>query len=80
MSRLQLLNPLAPQLMEGLQEKPGVCFSTLGPGATNLVTGVAQAQLTGAPFISISGQKALIDNWQARFQLVDVVRNDGTAL
>ncbi len=54
--------------------KAGVCFSTLGPGATNLVTGVAQAQLIGAPFISISGQKALIDNWQARFQLVDVVR------
>lgn len=57
-----------------LTGKPGVCFSTLGPGATNLVTGVAQAQLTGAPFISISGQKALTDNWQARFQLVDVVR------
>ncbi|HWR25049.1 MAG TPA: acetolactate synthase large subunit [Methanosarcina sp.] len=57
-----------------LTGKPGVCFSTLGPGATNLVTGVAQAQLIGAPFVSISGQKALIDNWQARFQLVDVVR------
>lgn len=57
-----------------LTGKAGVCFSTLGPGATNLVTGVAQAQLTGAPFISISGQKALVDNWQARFQLVDVVR------
>ncbi|WP_440955000.1 acetolactate synthase large subunit [Methanosarcina sp. Mfa9] len=57
-----------------LTGKAGVCFSTLGPGATNLVTGVAQAQLIGAPFISISGQKALFDNWQARFQLVDVVR------
>ncbi|MGB9132134.1 MAG: thiamine pyrophosphate-binding protein, partial [Methanosarcina sp.] len=57
-----------------LTGKPGVCFSTLGPGATNLVTGVAQAQLTGSPFISISGQKALTDNWQGRFQLVDVVR------
>ncbi len=57
-----------------LTGKTGVCFSTLGPGATNLVTGVAQAQLTGSPFISISGQKALTDNWQARFQLVDVVR------
>ena len=57
-----------------LTGKAGVCFSTLGPGATNLVTGVAQAQLIGAPLISISGQKALTDNWQARFQLVDVVR------
>ncbi|AKB37626.1 acetolactate synthase [Methanosarcina siciliae C2J] len=56
-----------------LKGRAGVCFSTLGPGATNLVTGVAQAQLIGAPLISISGQKALVDNWQARFQLVDVV-------
>ena len=57
-----------------LTGKPGVCFSTLGPGATNLVTGVAQAQLIGAPLISISGQKALTDNWQACFQLVNTVR------
>ncbi len=57
-----------------LTGKSGVCFSTLGPGATNLVTGVAQAQLIGVPLISISGQKALTDNWQGRFQLVDVVR------
>ena len=57
-----------------LTGKPGVCFSTLGPGATNLVTGVVQAQLIGAPFISISGQKALNNNWQGRFQVVDIVR------
>ena len=56
-----------------LTGKAGVCFSTLGPGATNLVTGVAHAQLVGAPLVSISGQKALRDNWQARFQLINVV-------
>ncbi len=56
-----------------LTGKAGVCFSTLGPGATNLVTGVAHAQLIGAPLVSISGQKALRGNWQARFQLVDIV-------
>ena len=56
-----------------LTGKAGVCFSTLGPGATNLVTGVAHAQLIGAPLVSISGQKALRENWQARFQLINVV-------
>ena len=56
-----------------LTGKAGVCFSTLGPGATNLVTGVAHAQLIGAPFVSISSQKALRENRQARFQLIDVI-------
>lgn len=56
-----------------LTGKAGVCFSTLGPGATNLVTGIAHAQLIGAPVVSISGQKAVRDNWQALFQLIDVV-------
>jgi len=56
-----------------LTGKAGICFSTLGPGATNLVTGIAHAQLIGAPLISISGQKAIRENWQGRFQLIDVV-------
>jgi len=56
-----------------LTGKAGVCFSTLGPGATNLVTGVAHAQLIGAPLIAITGQKAIRDNWQACFQLIDIV-------
>lgn len=56
-----------------LTGKAGVCFSTLGAGATNLVTGIAHAQLIGAPIVSISGQKAVRDNWQGLFQLIDVV-------
>jgi len=35
---------------------PGVCIATLGPGATNLVTGVAQAYLDRAPLIAFTGQ------------------------
>ena len=35
---------------------PGVCVATLGPGATNLVTGVAQAYLDRAPLIAFTGQ------------------------
>lgn len=34
----------------------GVCLSTLGPGATNLMTGVADANSDGAPLIAITGQ------------------------
>lgn len=39
-----------------LTGKAGVCLSTLGPGATNLVTGVADADSDGAPLIAITGQ------------------------
>lgn len=35
---------------------PGVCLATLGPGATNLITGVAQATLDGAPLVAVIGQ------------------------
>src|SRR6185436_7266011 len=35
---------------------PGVCVGTLGPGATNLVTGVAQAHLDRSPVIAFTGQ------------------------
>lgn len=41
-----------------LTGKTGVCLSTLGPGATNLVTGVADANLDGAPVLAITGQMA----------------------
>ena len=39
-----------------LTGKAGVCLSTLGPGATNLMTGVADANLDGAPLVAITGQ------------------------
>lgn len=56
-----------------LTGRPGVCLSTLGPGAMNLVNGVAYAQLGGMPLIAVTGQKALHNNWQGQFQIVDVV-------
>ncbi|WP_026888418.1 acetolactate synthase large subunit [Clostridium beijerinckii] len=39
-----------------LTGKAGVCLATLGPGATNLVTGVADAHSDGAPLVAITGQ------------------------
>ena len=56
-----------------LTGRAGVCLATLGPGATNLLTGIAYAQLCGMPLVAITGQKSLHDNWQGNFQLVDVV-------
>src|SRR2546428_4999458 len=42
-----------------LTGRPGVCLATLGPGATNLVTGVADAFLDHAPLVAITGQTDL---------------------
>ncbi len=39
-----------------LTGKPGVCLATLGPGATNLITGVADANMDHAPLVAIVGQ------------------------
>jgi acetolactate synthase-1/2/3 large subunit len=56
-----------------LTGKPGVCLSTLGPGATNFVTAAAYAQLGGMPMIMLGGQKPIRKSKQGRFQIVDVV-------
>src|SRR5215468_1638584 len=56
-----------------LTGKPGVCLSTLGPGALNLSTGAAYAHLGAMPMIMITGQKPIMSSRQARFQIVDVV-------
>src|SRR5579872_4195157 len=56
-----------------LTGKAGVALSTLGPGATNLVTGVAFAQLGGMPLVVITGQKPVKKSKQGKFQIIDVV-------
>ncbi|WP_445144087.1 acetolactate synthase large subunit [Dyella sp. Tek66A03] len=52
---------------------PGVCLSTLGPGALNFTTGAAYAHLGAMPMLIITGQKPIKSARQARFQIVDVV-------
>ena len=56
-----------------LTGKTGVCLSTLGPGATNLVTAAAYAQLGAMPMLMITGQKPIKTSKQGQFQIVDVV-------
>jgi acetolactate synthase-1/2/3 large subunit len=56
-----------------LTGKAGVCISTLGPGATNLVTAAAYAQLGAMPMVMVTGQKPIKRSKQGQFQIVDVV-------
>src|SRR5438876_6861274 len=57
-----------------LSSYPGVCLATLGPGATNLLTGVADAQLDRAPLVAITGQAGLERVHKESHQYIDVVR------
>src|ERR1700735_173289 len=56
-----------------LTGRPGVCLSTLGPGALNFTTGAAYAHLGAMPMLMITGQKPIRSARQARFQIVDIV-------
>jgi acetolactate synthase I/II/III large subunit len=56
-----------------LTSYPGVCLATLGPGATNLLTGVADATLDGAPLVAITGQAGLERIHKRSHQYVDVL-------
>ena len=52
--------------------KVGVCFATSGPGATNLVTGIATAQLDSIPMVAITGQVARAAIGTDAFQETDI--------
>jgi len=56
-----------------LTAKAGVCLATLGPGATNLLTAVAYANLGAMPMVALTGQKPIRSSKQGRFQILDVV-------
>jgi len=52
--------------------KVGVCFATSGPGATNLVTGIANAYLDSSPIVAITGQVARPFVGKDAFQEIDI--------
>lgn len=56
-----------------LSGKAGVCLSTLGPGATNLLTGVADAYLDRAPLVAITGQASMTRRHKESHQYIDVI-------
>ncbi len=56
-----------------LTGEAGVCLSTLGPGATNLLTGVADAHLDKSPLVAITGQGNLERLHKESHQRIDVV-------
>ena len=57
-----------------LTGKAGVCLATLGPGATNLVTGVADADMDRAPLVAIAGQASTARMHKESHQHLDLVR------
>lgn len=57
-----------------LTGKAGVCLATLGPGATNLVTGVADADSDGAPLVAITGQVGTERMHITSHQFLDLVK------
>jgi acetolactate synthase-1/2/3 large subunit len=52
---------------------PGVCLSTLGPGATNLVTGVATANMDRSPLVAITGQAGITRMHKQSHQVYDLI-------
>jgi len=57
-----------------LTGKAGVCMSTLGPGATNLVTGYADANMDRAPIVAIAGQGSTARLHKESHQILDLVQ------
>ncbi|EAY28027.1 biosynthetic-type acetolactate synthase large subunit [Microscilla marina] len=56
-----------------LAKKAGVCFATSGPGATNLITGIADAQIDSTPLVCITGQVASHLLGSDAFQETDII-------
>ncbi len=56
-----------------LTGKAGVCLATLGPGATNLVTGAADANMDRAPLVALAGQAATTRMHKESHQYYDLV-------
>lgn len=57
-----------------LSHRVGVCLATLGPGATNLLTGIASANLDHSPVVAITGQAGFERQHQESHQYLNIVK------
>jgi acetolactate synthase I/II/III large subunit len=67
---------LAAHMADGfarVARRPGVCMATSGPGATNLVTGIATAYMDSIPMVAITGQVATTSIGRDAFQECDIM-------
>jgi acetolactate synthase I/II/III large subunit len=56
-----------------IKRKVGVCFATSGPGATNLITGIATAYADSSPVLAVTGQVAVAMIGKDAFQETDII-------
>ena len=56
-----------------VSRRPGVCFATSGPGATNILTGLATAQADSAPMVAVTGQVPVKMIGRDAFQESDII-------
>src|SRR3954452_22797449 len=56
-----------------IKRKAGVCFATSGPGATNLITGIATAYADSSPMVAVTGQVPLAMIGKDAFQETDII-------
>ena len=56
-----------------IKRKAGVCFATSGPGATNIITGIATAYADSSPVVAVTGQVPLAMIGKDAFQETDII-------
>ena len=56
-----------------IKRKAGVCFATSGPGATNIITGIATAYADSSPIVAVTGQVPLAMIGKDAFQETDII-------
>ena len=73
-TRIEQTGAMMADVYYRLTGKIGVCFSTLGPGATNMITGVANAHQDRSAILALSGQLAAEKHFEDSHQYIDLIK------